>query len=115
MSISPKFLITKDDNSNLAYGTKYVDSAYQYQAVLLANVETTMVIPENVDTAILSYSNPTVWTAIGSVAITVPVGDFANTPAVLNHAVKEVIPGETLRFISSIDTEVGVVFFNRNL
>lgn len=114
MTFAPKFAITRDDNDNLAYGTPYVNSAYQYQARLLANTEVTFTVPQNVNTVIISSTAPSLWTGLGSTPITVPSGAFTATHAVLNHAVKEVSPGATMRFISDVNVDVGLVFFNRD-
>lgn len=113
MALTPKFSITRDDNGNLAYGTPYLGSAYQYQARLLANTEVTFTVPENVNTVIISSTSPSLWSAVGSTPITIPSGAFTATPAVLNHAVKEVSAGDTMRFISDVNVDVGLVFFNR--
>jgi hypothetical protein len=114
MGAVPSFSITKDVNGLNAYGTRFVPNEYQYQVGLAAAAEQTLTVPNNVDTAIFSYTSPTVWVGTGSTPINLPTLGFTQTPAVLNHAVKEVVPGETLRFISSVVAEVGVVFFNRS-
>lgn len=113
MANPTKFVITRDDNANVAYGTKFANEVYQYQVGLSPATEETLVVPENINIALFSYTAPTVWVGVGSTPITLPVGGFTQTPAVLNHALKEVTPGETLRFISSVAAEVGVVFFYR--
>jgi hypothetical protein len=86
---------------------------------LAADTEATTTVPSGDYQwyeAVFRYTpNGTIFVAPGSVAITVPTGSFAATPACLNPPNARVAAGSTLRFITHDSaSSVSVSYYGRN-
>lgn len=99
-----------DQNDTPTYSIKFMPADKKKKGKLAINTELTLTVPDNVDIAIFEFTPSGVWVAESNSAITLPGGAFVNTEADLNPGVRDVTPGATLRFISSANTEVGVIF-----
>lgn len=109
---SQRVVIGTDPNYTPTFSINFLPAAFKFQGALLASIERTMVVPNNVDTAFFSFVPLGVWVAESGTPITIPAGAFTSTEAELNPGVRNVTPGATLRFIASAATEVGVIFGN---
>jgi hypothetical protein len=83
-----------------------------YSVVLAADVDTTLVVPSDVKTAIISYEAGAVC-YVGKIAITLPsVGSFVETGLLQNPSAVSVEFGDTLHFRSVTTGRVNVAFYS---
>lgn len=109
-----KLVVTKDQNSIPIYGTPYPDTALNFKTVLAIGVEQTLLVPPNVNIAIMAYTSLGVWSDESSIPLTLPGGAFVagGERGQLDASVREVTPGATLRFITNVlNVEVNVTFW----
>lgn len=78
---------------------------------LAANTEQTYTVPDGYNRAFFSYAVGTnVFVGVGSSSITVPSGSFASSTTELNPSVRQVLGGQTLRFICPTTSYVQISF-----
>lgn len=114
-----KFIITKDINgkntSGETMGTHFAEVGTRFN--LTASTETTTTVPGNGDTNLIAVFNYTsassVWVQRNGTTITLPSGTPTATTTVLNPRVREVVSGDTLRFITSgTGVSVSITYFD---
>lgn len=111
---SQRLVIGTDPNFTPTYSINFLPAKFKFKAFLTATVESTVTVPDNVDTVIFEFTPTGVWVAESTTPITLPIGAFTSTESELNPGVRNVTPGQTLRFISSANTEVGIIFAKVN-
>lgn len=114
MTALTKLQLSKDTNSNVTFGLSFPASDSQaFQFLLTLDTEQPLVVPANMEVAKFTFSVGTnVWVRVGSVAVTrplTPVPVAQNSE--LNPILRNVKPGDTLRFICETAAEVNVVFY----
>ncbi|NIV15596.1 MAG: hypothetical protein GWN62_31355 [Aliifodinibius sp.] len=103
--------LRKDSNSNVTYGIAFSNTGSY--TTLAASTEQTLTVPQEVTDALFQYSVGTnVFVDVGSTPLSLPGGIFTSTTADLNPIIRQVTPGETLRFISDTPAYVKVSFYN---
>lgn len=120
MSGINEFLIEKDAAgvpTNSPIGLRFTTN--NVYIALAQDTEATTTVPSGdyqFYEAVFRYTpTGTVFVAPGSVAITVPTGSFAATPACLNPPNARVAAGSTLRFIThDTASSVSVSYYGRN-
>lgn len=111
---SNRLIIGTDPNYTPTFSINFMPDNLKYMAAMSPATELTLVVPGNVDTALFSFTAPTVWVSEGTVSAVLPAGGFTLTATELNPGQRNVTPGETLHFISAINVEVGVMFVRVN-
>lgn len=109
-----KFSVIRDINGIPTGGLTFAEDSTCFATTLVSNVAQTLTVPDNCNMALFSFTPQGTFVSQGSDAITLPGASFANTPAELNPVCRQVIPGETLNFISFNNTYVQVRFFINN-
>ena len=86
-----------------------------YATTLEANINQTLTVPSGCNLAIFSYAPQQVFVANTTGSLNLPGGSFSITRGELNPGVRQVSPGDTLNFISSVVAYVQVRFVNNNV
>lgn len=90
-------------------------SPVSYEVRLVADTEQTLVVPDDVDVAVFSYSTgSSVKVQEGGASITLPGLSFTPTTSCMMPSSRYVEPGQTLRFISPTPDIVNVSFYKNN-
>lgn len=109
MAIIAKENLGTDANGKVDFSIAFPQAGTS--TTLAAGVEQTVTVPSGYNRAFFSYSVGTnVFVSTGSVAAEVPGAAFATTNTELNPSVRQVLGGETLRFISPTVAYVQISF-----
>lgn len=102
------------DISGIPVGGIPFPQGNSYNTTLAPNVVQTLVVPSGYNLALFSFTPQGVFVAQGNVDASLPGGIFIQTNDELNPTVRQVTPGQTLSFISSVDAYVQVRFVQNN-
>jgi hypothetical protein len=108
-------VLNKDINGNVTYGIPFPipkEGGLAFSVILAQGVEQTLTVPANCNLAVFSFTPIGVWVSNSLNVLSLPVAVFSATEGVLNPAVREVKPGDTLRFISGSASAVGITFWD---
>lgn len=109
--MTQKLAVLTDINGVPTGGLNFpIDDSMTYNTLLAANVAQSITVPPNCNRALFTFTPLGCWVNLDQAAITVPGGSFANTAAVKDPIDRAVVSGQTLRFISTNNTEVGIEF-----
>lgn len=105
-------MLGRDINGAVDYSLRFPADGESATFALSAGVETTVTIPAGTyNRAFFSFAVGTnVWVETGSDPITVPTGTVAFGKKELNPGVRQVAPGQVLRFICDTTSYVQVAF-----
>lgn len=108
--ISNNLNIAKSNNSFPTYAIPY--PKYGIKFTLVASVEVTVIVPNGVNIAVLSY-NP--GSLVQSTTGTTAIAALTTTPTSSNERINApsaiVVPGDTLRFLSSQSDSVFISYY----
>ena len=114
--MAQKMILNKDQNGNVTYGLPCIipeNGGISYEVLLTVPAQVSLVVPDNVNLAMMSYSERAVRFRNSPVVIPPPGGIFGLTHVELNPLTREVSPGDTLRFDATIaGTRITVSFWN---
>ena len=114
--MAKRFLLHKDANGNVSYGLPgllFTEGGIGYDAEIPADTEVTLEVPLGCDLAVMSYSTSQVRFSIEPTPIPPGTTSFSLNNVELTPAVREVKPGQLLRFLSDgVSSIVSVSFWS---
>jgi hypothetical protein len=103
----------KSNNGTDVWAPDFVPKKFGAKSILTANTEKSIVVPNNVDIALLGYSSASEVQVSPDAGEALPVqGDFVETSARLTPPTQKVTPGDTLYFKSPQNDWVYIQFVN---
>jgi len=110
MAQDPIWLVGKDRNNNVDFGSPFVDEAYQ--CVLSAGTTTTLNVPTGFKKVLITVQPGAVVYVKKNDTPVASTGSFVKTGAHMNPALKyNIDDGDSLGFRAVDDAEIGVIFF----
>lgn len=106
------FNVLTDVNGIPTGGLQFADANVNYATTLTASVAQTLTVPANCSRAVFSFSPLGVFVSEGAASLSLPSGSFASYAGELNPIDRQVTPGQTLNFISSVTAYVQVRFMS---